>query len=40
MVLFFYNSNKTNVALKATLQNNFHLGEMQKGIDIIILGKE
>ena len=39
MVLFFYNSNK-NVALMATLQNNFHFGEMQKGIDIIIFRKE
>lgn len=40
MVLFFCNSKKTNVALKAALQNNFHLGEMQKGIDISVLGKE
>lgn len=39
MFLFFYSSNKTNIALEATLQNKFHLKEMQEGIDLMILGK-
>lgn len=35
----FCSPSKTNIALEATLQNNFYLGEMQKAADILILGK-
>lgn len=40
MFLFFYSPNNTNSALQADLGINCHLGEMQKGVDSPILGKE